>query len=180
MNERELVILGLIFIIFLDRSTAWANGQGSILKLGDSESCAMLRKVQLEASHWWCTFGVRTAVILFNIFINDLDDWEKCTLSSSFANCWKLTSLVERLDEYATIQRNIHIMEELVNRNPIKFNKGNAESCIWRGIIPRSSAHWELMASFAGKALSCWHLNWTWTHFQQLLPMLYHCFYIKF
>lgn len=159
MDEREWVILGLIFIIFLGRSAAWASGQWSILETGwmpDSESCDMLNKVQLEASHWWCTSAVNTAVILFNVSINDLDDLKKCTLSSRFANCWKLTSLIERVDEYATIQRNTDIMEELVNRNAIKFEKGNAESYIWRGIIPCTSAHWEPMArrSFAGKALS--------------------------
>ena len=60
--------------------------------------------------------------ILFNIFINDLDDEVKCTLNK-FADDTKLGGVTDIPKGHATIQRDHNRLEKWSDRNLMKFRK---------------------------------------------------------
>ena len=64
--------------------------------------------------------------ILFNLFINDLDDRTECNLSK-FADDTKLGGVDVTPDVCAAIQRHLDRLENWSERNPIKFNKGKCK-----------------------------------------------------
>ena len=69
---------------------------------------------------------------MFNVFINDLDDGAKCTLSK-FADFTKLGGVTGTPKDHSAIQRDLDRWEKWADRKLMQFNKKKWKSCIWGG-----------------------------------------------
>ncbi|GAB0185611.1 mitochondrial enolase superfamily member 1 [Grus japonensis] len=70
--------------------------------------------------------GSELGSILFNVFIDDLDNRAECAFSK-FADDIKLGELADMPGDHAAIQRDLDKLKKWADRNPMKFRKGKCK-----------------------------------------------------
>lgn len=103
--------------------------------------------------------GSTVGQILFNLFINDLDPGTDDTLRK-FTGDTELGGVLDTPADCAAIQTDLDRLKYWTKSNLMKYNKGNAKSCIREGRSPGTGTPVGLTSWKAG--LQRWTLGSWW------------------
>ncbi|KAK4830805.1 hypothetical protein QYF61_013734 [Mycteria americana] len=129
----------------------WLNGQAQRVVI--SGNCLSLIGGHVPQGSILCP-------ILFNIFINDLDDGAERTLSK-FADDIKLGGVADTPQGHNAIQRDLNRLEKWDDRNLIKFHKENCKILHLERNKPRHSTYWGPPSWKAAWQKRTWGSRWT-------------------
>ena len=87
--------------------------------------------------------GSQLGLIIFNIFISDLDSEIDCTLSK-FANDIKLCGTVDTPKGWDAIQKDLDRFEQWAQVNLRRFNKSKSKVCTQVVATPTVNTSWEM------------------------------------
>ncbi|GAB0179195.1 sodium leak channel non-selective protein-like [Grus japonensis] len=122
-DKREILIEKLMKYGLDEKTMRWTehcpNGWAQRVMINDTESS--WRPLTSGVPQ-----GSVLGPVLFNIFINDLDDGAECTLNK-FADATKPGGMADTAEGHAAIQRDLNRLEKWDDRNLMQFSEGKCK-----------------------------------------------------